>query len=197
MNSFHDDFSHLGPSQHFHAIGMLIVLYSLLETWLRDLLIRYLPSLSKEEVHSIFVSLNTTQRMNLIRSLSAQEVDENSRNGVVQVLKCFEICAENRNLVAHAWPTFSHDETDVTIHMVKPPNRKPGHLSNYYFDLKDLQRAARDCWDCGSMLHAMLKVPLGKEIGFSGELATPKKLSLRNRPRTRSSEAPQPKSGQG
>jgi hypothetical protein len=192
MNDFHDEFSHLGPSQHFHAIGMLIVLFSLTETWLHDLLHRYLPVLPKEALSSIFDTLNNRQRMDLIKALSTQEADEESREMISQILTAFEVCAENRNLIAHAWPTFSHEEGDAAMHMVKPPRRDPAGLANYYFELHDVQQAAKDCWVCGSMLHTVVDSPLGEPIPLSGKLPIPSKLSLRRNPKARSDVTPPP-----
>lgn len=194
MNDLQEEFSEFGPSQHIHAIGMIVLHFSLLESWLQDLMVRYLPALPSAAVYSIFKTLNNRQRLDLLRALSAQEADEQSTELVGTILRSYDVCAENRNLVAHAWPTFQHQETDKEIYMLKQPNRDPSSLEGYDFTLDDLQQAARAIWQCGELLNDVILVPLGKPLASSGKLQTPRKLSLRQRPKAPQSDQAQPQS---
>jgi hypothetical protein len=86
---------------HVHALGAITLLYNDLEYTMSLLLDQYLGA-GQEIAEPIFVRLTNHQRIAIIAGLANKlEKDKAALDAVLYALKCFSVCAENRNTLMH------------------------------------------------------------------------------------------------
>lgn len=131
----------LPPVSFLAALGALVVRYSDLEFALYGVLGCFIP---EEAVPAIYYELRTTGRVNAITALARERLSDDQREALAYGLKCFKICAESRNLIAHAMAdgTWSGPTKRVQV-FVKGVSGKPGNVAEYGFTTDHVREAAQ------------------------------------------------------
>lgn len=130
----------LGPSAHINAIGRFVLSYNALESVLYTFLTFYLPAPRPSQA-AIFRALHNRARVDLIKSLaSQQEKDSHGLNLVLNLLRAFDITAENRNILVHACP--GGVDGDGNIILRKLSGDSPADVVEYRLSLDTLNRHA-------------------------------------------------------
>ncbi|MFI4965809.1 MAG: hypothetical protein ACHP9T_10615 [Caulobacterales bacterium] len=128
-----------GSTAHLVALGAFALWYNEFEMILYTFLRTYFTG--ENVAARMFASMHNRGRVDLIKLLAASENEPQMRDALDHAMKCFDICAENRNLVLHALPTRrGHAPEALTV--LKATTSDPYRLHYYDFTLKDLQEAA-------------------------------------------------------
>ena len=134
------DLDYIGSRDHVHAVGAFALYYNTLEMALYGLLQRYLKG--SIEAHSyMHSSLNNRQKVDFIKLMATHREDADGADAVHHAMKCFDICAENRNLLLHAIPKLA-EGVGADLVLMKETARKPGYLTTYDFSLDQIRGAA-------------------------------------------------------
>jgi len=135
------EISELGSSEHIEAVGALALFYNRLEFSLY-LLMKHFVSFDEEARVQLFTTLNNRERVDLILAL-ASGAEPAARDTITHAMGCYDICAENRNLVLHALPGMDTSNPSV-LNVLKASKHKPNVLRRYHFTLDVIRRAALD-----------------------------------------------------
>lgn len=144
----------IGPKPHIEAVGAVALTFCDLEFSLYGLLTALLGE-EEDIVPFLYFELNNAQRADFIRHVYARRHNEHVCGYVDAALRLFGICAENRNLVMHAMPTFGAAGRD-TLFVVKGIKGRPGDVNEYAFGLEDLRAAARSAVIVREFIHAVV-----------------------------------------
>jgi hypothetical protein len=148
-----DDLDQLGnwPSEghrissvaHVHAFGMIALTSSMMEEALSQLLMHFLPMQEKTAITMIH-KMKINNRVDLLRSLAEERSAElkDKKEHILYALTCFNICAENRNILVHC----IHESTDhATKSMsISKRSKKPFVVLNFQLSLNDLRKCAEE-----------------------------------------------------
>ncbi len=185
MPSWKQVIEEIGPRAHIEAAGAFALAYNKLEWSLYGLLGLVLKD-DDDVVVFMFNELNNTQKMNLIRHMVDRSFSADSRHHIEYGLRCFSICAENRNIIMHASPDRSPDSRHLNV--VKGVKGRPGAVNEYAFTLSDLRDAAKSALMLSDYIYALVDVIgdmlMGARLGLSWpqKPPQPRKLSSSLRP---------------
>jgi hypothetical protein len=182
---------HIAPAEYVHAVGALALAFNKLEFELYGLLGCFLP---EEAVPSVYYALHNAGRVDHITRMANRTLSEAECSAVEYGLKCFNICAENRNLLIHAMPDI---RTRDAVCFVKAVPGKPGDLAEYYIPLEAIREAVTATVATDSYLGALvLEIMFHDEEGgpLPERPPQPRKLSLYRHVEDLTDEAPPPQS---
>jgi hypothetical protein len=129
-----------GPTDHLIALGAFALWYNEFEMLLYSFLRSYFPG--KDDGTAImYASMSNRGRVDVIRSMARTETDASVLDAVEHAMKCFGVCAENRNLIVHALPTRGGNRGDV-LTLLKRSTNDPLRLKYYDFKVEDVRQAA-------------------------------------------------------
>ena len=135
------DLDPLGTFDQIHAVGAFALYYNRLEMGLYAFFQRYVDA--THEAHSyLYSTLYNRQRVDFIKVMaSARETPELAAS-IHKALRCFDVCAENRNLLLHALPEVPASPPREGLRLLKGSKAKPGLLTSYEFSLESIRAAA-------------------------------------------------------
>lgn len=144
----------VAPPAILEATGARIFTYNDLEFALYGVLGCFIP---EDAVPALYYELHNTGRVNAISALARERLDDPQRDALAHGLRCFAICTENRNLLAHAWaeptpPGFQQDK----ITFVKALSGKPGNVGEYWFGTVEIREAALSMDHASAYLYALV-----------------------------------------
>ena len=187
-----------GSNEHLIALGAFALWYNEFEMILYTFLRSHFTG--ENVAARMFASMHNRGRVDLIKLLAAGDADAEMRDAIEHSMKCFEICAENRNLVLHALPTRRLEEhVDGKLTVMKATASDPYRMYYYDFGLKELRAAAADV--ARSAQYAIDTVArlrfrnLGRKLPpWPEKPPLPRKLSLSQRRAARTDDPPPPPS---
>jgi hypothetical protein len=176
------------------AIGAIILAHTVGEAALLALLSQFL-AIPPDPFRRIFVALNNREKVDLVRSLgTAEKRPKVERDAITFALRAFDICGENRNIVAHSH--FRRRE-DTRFRFIKFPTSPGAYGWEWAATEKDLESAHHDAVRMASYLitlSAKIEGALGPDRPFPDRPPQPRKLSLLRLPEGHSIAAPLPES---
>jgi len=128
------------PEDQIHAIGVISLNHNRLERIFREMFI-YCTG----ETESIFHQLTNKKRIKKIEELLDCTSRPDYRQAVIDFLKAYDICTDNRNAIMHAFSPGSHTSRstgETGILLVKYDNKTGQPL--HYPANRDLLRAVAD-----------------------------------------------------
>jgi hypothetical protein len=185
------------PPAILEATGALIFKYNDLEFALYGVLGCFIP---EDAVPALFYELHNTGRVKAINALARERLDDEHLDALAHGLRCFAICTENRNLLAHAWAeTHPMVYQQEKITFVKALSGKPGSVAEYWFGTAEIREAAISMDQARSYLYALvdcLTTALSEEcsepLPLPDKPALPRTLSLHRRKEGPLDVPPQP-----
>ena len=131
----------IGPAPHVHAVGAATLNYANLETIL-DLLLFHLMGVEYEVQAFVFSKLNHHSRIELLRTCIPQRIeDPEALDHLDYFIKCYGLCAEIRNTLAHA-QTIDSELSEEVLAMAKRSRDKPHVVNEFKLSLPAIRRAA-------------------------------------------------------
>lgn len=196
----------IGPQEHVQAIGAFALFYNALELALHGFFEFYLFDTPKA-MSLLYARLHNRDRVDLIKSLASEHPRQEMTEAIEYGMRCFDVCAENRNLILHGLHARTEPEH---LTLAKGSKDRPGVLKEYRFSLAEIQEAALAISRTESYLYALYDVLLedhdfrrsGAQPGASppplpDRPALPRKLSLSQLLEAPEDETPPPRSGRG
>ena len=107
-----------GPKDLVHALGVITIEYNKFETALFGLFRHHLEAhgLPTGLVEDFYTHLNEGHRLAVIQSIFARcEKDDLVKDRVSELIRYFNTCAENRNILMHSTSTGSHNRDVLDI----------------------------------------------------------------------------------
>jgi len=101
-----------GPRDMIHALGVIAIEYNKFEAAMFGLFRHHLAVLNvpREVIGDLYGKLNEGQRMAMIESIFLRcEKDQVAKDCVTRLVKYFNICATNRNILMHSTSRSGHD----------------------------------------------------------------------------------------
>jgi hypothetical protein len=130
----------IGQPKHIHALGVAAVMYNQLEFSLFCLLMDY-TGMSSETTQWLFANTNNNLRLELLkRSAPEKEYDAATLKHVLHFADCFDICAENRNILMHSMVQRADD--DAVLNFAKSSRNNPTKVNRLHLRLGDIRRVA-------------------------------------------------------
>ncbi|WP_321490948.1 hypothetical protein [uncultured Hyphomonas sp.] len=129
----------LGSNETIEAVGALALFYNEVEFSIYALFQFYLQ-MPSESTSKIFSTLGNRQRSDIIKAFGQAEQDTQARELVPFAMNCFDICAENRNLILHAVPGYKETPSDI-LSLLKSSRENPHMLKRYEFKVSQIRRA--------------------------------------------------------
>jgi hypothetical protein len=200
-----DDFGSEFPRDHAQAIGVFTLRYNSLELGLYGYFRRYAPGDAATQA-LLFSMLHNSARAEFILAMAQAREKEPEAAAIAHVIKCFNICCENRNLLLHATPMWWENDGEA-LTLAKLRRQEPHRMTIYDFSLEAIREAADsvDLTDCYSS--AVQKGIVAREAWNALNPAPPpelppqpplpRKLDLSRRPEGRAGEPPPRESEQG
>jgi hypothetical protein len=132
-------YTYEAPPEILAEVGGLILWQTELEASLSMFLNQYLRVPHAREF--LFANLNNRARVDLImRLVAAGEPSEDGREAVLFALRCFDICVENRNVLAHS----AYEENTPDGHVFqKQPTATTPRAWRFRLTFEDLEAAHR------------------------------------------------------
>ena len=131
-------------SAHLHALGQLTFLYNLLEDAFGYLFVQYYPT-SKQFAVNQYLDLNNHKRIHLLRELvQTSETDEAVKGAVLAAIVGFDICTNNRNILAHS---MVESDAGGILKLGKRKSKSSRQFVSYEVPLRTLRRAADETAD--------------------------------------------------
>jgi hypothetical protein len=129
-----------GKKDHLHALGVVAALYNDLEFSLFSLFYMY-SGLTRVVAQPLFENMSNSQRLDfLTRCVETSNIDDTSKELANHFIKCFSICAENRNFLMHSTINTNH-ELDIVI-FSKASREDPNRLNSINADLATIRKVA-------------------------------------------------------
>ncbi len=130
-------------AKHVHALGVITLLYNDLEYGMLSLFDEQLRA-DPEICEAIFVRLSNRERVDILRDLALkQESDPAVRDAVLYGVKCFDLCAENRNTLMHIIHSWSEWNKENDLYGKKRSSDK-SHDVWYLVTADELRKVADD-----------------------------------------------------
>jgi hypothetical protein len=128
-------------SAHLHALGQLTLVYNLLEEAFAFLFVRFLPT-SKQFATGHYFELNNRKRVDLLAELvSSDEADEQVKKAVLAAIHGYDICTDNRNILAHSMIS-TEDHSGDFRRLIQRKSKSSRQFVSCDVPLSDLRRAA-------------------------------------------------------
>jgi hypothetical protein len=136
----------VGTPDQVYAYGIIALTYNKLEDAMVELFVSYLP-ISEEAGQRFAAKLTNNERLSLLLELvEEREEDENVKDRVRHAVKLFNICAENRNILAHGVrDNYVYSEKMFIIRKWASGGKK---LTHYDISLTNLRQVALDMRVC-------------------------------------------------
>lgn len=130
------------PMDYAEAVGQVSLLWNMIEDSLAYLLGRYLR-LGSESANALFGMLGNRARVDLLSFISEkEEKDSEMLDKVRHLVRCFNICRDNRNIVVHSSVRLSASlQPEDTV---KRSGSSPGRFVSYGYDLGQITQVRRD-----------------------------------------------------
>ena len=186
----------IGPRPHIEAAGAFALAYNDLEFSLYSLMGLLLQE-DDDLVPFLFAELNNSQKVDFIRRLCARQHSKAVYDSLDHALRCFSICAENRNLIMHASPAPPGTPVRDALHVVKGVKGRPDDMNEYTLSLTDLRNAAKSAHALSQHVYELVGAIADLSVGVEPDTwpqtpPTPRKLSLSLRPEVLSDARSQP-----
>jgi hypothetical protein len=148
-------------SAHLHALGQLTFVYNLLKEAFGYLFVRYYPT-SREFAVNRYLGLNNRKRIHLLRELvQTSETDEAVKAAVLTAVVGFDICTNNRNILAHS---MVESDADGALKLGKRKSKSSGEFVFYEMPLQTLRRAADETADYFAFVEDLEKFLSDREV---------------------------------
>jgi hypothetical protein len=185
----------IGHSSHVEAVGAFALTYNALEFSLYGLLDAVLRQDDDNLTVYLFATLNNRQRVDLILQLG-DRMGEPAAGHVRHAAKCFDGCAENRNLILHGMSDTVYKPASGGMVMVKAVKDRPGDFGEYIFPLAEIRGAAMSSYMTAAFVYDLADVLNAGAAGptWPERPPPPRKLSLFRRPEVPEDEQPPPRS---
>ncbi len=176
-------------AKHVHALGAITLLYNDLEHGMSYVFSECI-SLAQSLSDSIYARLTNKERVDLLRELiAAKERDKSVAEACLHGIKCFEICAENRNTVMHLIQTWSDNRAQNILHAKKRNSDKSREIF-YRISSDQLRQVADDILATRQFMRGVVMYLYWRQLQVSGQL---KGHELEGRlPNTLPDKPPQP-----
>lgn len=191
------------PGAYLEALGAFVLWFNELEMVLYGFFQRYIEPLSARDY--LFAELHNRARVDLITQYVETHHDADFIAAAKHALRCFDICCENRNLIAHAFAEEILTGSDQ-VAFLKRLKEPRGLLGWYDFTLEEVRATALAARATGQYILGLASwfdscsEPTEGRITFRPALPSqppqPRKLSLSRRPTAQKGEPPQPRSSQ-
>lgn len=94
-----------------HAIGQISLMYNFLEDPIGTIFTIYMPTKS-DFAEGLYHKLNNRDRVDLLMAIIEQnEQNQEAKSALLHLIRCFDICTENRNVLAHVIVEAAHSGT--------------------------------------------------------------------------------------
>jgi hypothetical protein len=132
----------LADPRHIQAIGQFALLFNYAEAAVEEIFLIYFPT-EKEYSENLFVKLSNRDRVDLLCKIAQRSEKNPTVLGLVlDGLRFFDICTDNRNIVMHA--TNDMDAQTDIIRFAKRARNNPKITNWYDVSLEDMRRVADD-----------------------------------------------------
>jgi hypothetical protein len=126
---------------HIHALGAVAATYNELEYSLFSLFLIY-SHLSHDIAQPLFQNMSRAQRQDFLEANIAQtEGDEEIKGHLSHFIKCFAICADNRNFLLHS--TLHPGETANDVMFMKSSREYPTRDNKINADIHIIRNTAK------------------------------------------------------
>jgi hypothetical protein len=187
----------LTDGEHLKAIGQFALLFNFTEDILRDLFQGTFHS-KYEYSEYLFDKLGNRDRVDMLRAIILfDEKDSEVSDRLLTVLRYFNICCDNRNIVLHAVTAFDGGAASNALHLVKRARNNPAQINYYDLSLEEIRRVADDTAATFLFMTAMWSWLFDREAGcpaspLPGIPPQPCRLSPSPPAAANASETPQP-----
>lgn len=188
-----------GTAAQLHAVGAFALYYNDLELALYGFFRRYLPQ-NRDARAFLYVGLHNRARVDLVRTLLSQEPIQQLRDGGEHALACFDICAENRNLLLHAMTHLDGPSAEhLRVTKIGKGEKGGGRpkFSHYAFSLESIRQAALDMRTCEDYIALLLRPDAAIDSVWPPKPPLPRKLSLSRLPEADESDQPASQTSRG
>lgn len=130
----------VGQPKHIHALGVIAAKYNGLEFSLFCLMMDY-TGLSSETAQWLFANLSNNLRLDLLkRCVREKETEPVMKEYVLHFADCFDVCAENRNILMHSMVGKTNDA--ALLNFAKSSKNDPRKVNTLDLRLGDIRRVA-------------------------------------------------------
>jgi hypothetical protein len=134
----------LGDPEHIEAIGAVACHYNRLEYTLFGLFAHY-SKLGHAPARSLFISISNPLRLSLFgKFIESSDESEEVKDLLRHFSICFDVCAQNRNFLMHAWVTRDPKEGELTL--LRTMKRDPSTFDRFSLSITELRATAEDIW---------------------------------------------------
>lgn len=145
-------------TDHIHALGIVAANYNTLESSFYSLFCEYFGISANSA--ALFAQFKNNFRIDTLKVVVEKyEKDPAVADAVFHFLKCYNICADNRNVLMHSLMD-AHDQIEPDLVAKKPTRNNPEKFTNLHFSLSALRKAADELWSvelyCGDIYMFLL-----------------------------------------
>jgi hypothetical protein len=129
---------------HIHALGVVAANYNSLEMTFYSLFCEYFGI--SDSAAALFAQFKNNFRIDALKVvLDKYEADQKVADSVLHFLRCFNICADNRNILMHSLLEVYEQGPDHLLFR-KSARHHPEQQIGLQFDLSAMREVADDIW---------------------------------------------------
>lgn len=125
--------------KHFHAVGVLVANWSMIER-AYEALFQFMFQGNIKLSQRSFELLGNQSRWQLISDICGELTTPEQAEHIQHFLRCAAICKENRNAVAHA--DYQNGPDEETIRLLKGRNKADDSVRDYHFNVASIRQIA-------------------------------------------------------